>query len=30
VLGPEALPAGPFLELLDLQGVEWEWDDYVG
>ncbi len=29
VLGPEALPADPFLELLDQQGVEWEWDDYV-
>ncbi|MBA3287916.1 MAG: saccharopine dehydrogenase NADP-binding domain-containing protein [Acidimicrobiia bacterium] len=28
VLGPEALPAEPFLDLLDQQGVEWEWDDY--
>jgi len=28
VVGPEALPADPFLELLDDHGVEWEWDDY--
>jgi len=28
VLGPEALPSEPFLELLDDHGVEWEWDDY--
>ncbi|WP_117000353.1 saccharopine dehydrogenase family protein [Desertimonas flava] len=28
VLGPEALPSEPFLELLDEQGVEWEWEDY--
>lgn len=28
VLGPEALTADPFLELLDDHGVEWEWDDY--
>lgn len=28
VLGPEALPSEPFLELLDDQGVEWEWEDY--
>ena len=28
VLGPEALPADPFLELLDGHGVEWEWTDY--
>lgn len=28
VLGPEALDADPFLELLDDQGVEWEWEDY--
>jgi saccharopine dehydrogenase (NAD+, L-lysine-forming) len=29
VVGPEALPADPFLELLDQHGVEWEWEDYV-
>ena len=28
VLGPEAFSADPFLELLDEQGVEWEWDDW--
>jgi saccharopine dehydrogenase (NAD+, L-lysine-forming) len=28
ILGPEALPADPFLELLDQHGVEWEWEDY--
>ena len=28
VLGPEALPSDPFLELLDEQGTEWEWDEY--
>jgi saccharopine dehydrogenase-like NADP-dependent oxidoreductase len=28
VLGPEALDADPFLELLDAQGVEWEWEEY--
>jgi saccharopine dehydrogenase-like NADP-dependent oxidoreductase len=28
VVGPEALPSGPFLDLLDQQGVEWEWEDY--
>lgn len=28
VVGPEALPADPFLELLDSHGVEWEWEDY--
>lgn len=28
VLGPEAFPADPFLELLDEHGVEWEWDDW--
>jgi saccharopine dehydrogenase (NAD+, L-lysine forming) len=28
VLGPEAFCADPFLELLDEQGVEWEWDDW--
>jgi len=28
VLGPEAFPADPFLDLLDEQGVEWEWDDW--
>jgi saccharopine dehydrogenase-like NADP-dependent oxidoreductase len=29
ILGPEALPADPFLELLDQHGVEWEWEDYI-
>ena len=29
IVGPEALPAEPFLDLLDEQGTEWEWDDYV-
>lgn len=29
ILGPEAMPADPFLELLDQHGVEWEWEDYV-
>jgi saccharopine dehydrogenase-like NADP-dependent oxidoreductase len=28
VLGPEALPSEPFLDVLDDHGVEWEWDDY--
>jgi len=28
VVGPEALPSEPFLELLDQQGTEWEWEDY--
>jgi saccharopine dehydrogenase (NAD+, L-lysine-forming) len=28
IVGPEALPSEPFLELLDQQGVEWEWEDY--
>ncbi len=28
ILGPEALPADPFLELLDQHGVEWEWEEY--
>jgi len=28
VLGPEALPSEPFLELLDQHGVEWEWAEY--
>jgi saccharopine dehydrogenase-like NADP-dependent oxidoreductase len=28
VLCPEAFDADPFLELLDDQGVEWEWDDW--
>jgi saccharopine dehydrogenase-like NADP-dependent oxidoreductase len=28
VVGPEALPSEPFLEVLDDHGVEWEWDDY--
>lgn len=29
VLGPEALPPQPFLDLLDEHGSEWEWADYV-
>lgn len=29
VVGPEALPADPFLDLLDQHGVEWEWADYA-
>lgn len=29
VIGPEALPADPFLDLLDQHGVEWEWEDYL-
>ena len=28
VVGPEALPPDPFLELLDQHGVEWEWTEY--
>ena len=28
VVGPEALPADPFLDLLDEHGIEWEWDDW--
>jgi len=28
IVGPEALPCEPFLELLDQHGVEWEWEDY--
>jgi saccharopine dehydrogenase (NAD+, L-lysine-forming) len=28
VVGPEALPPDPFLELLDQHGVEWEWQEY--
>ncbi|MEO6653875.1 MAG: saccharopine dehydrogenase C-terminal domain-containing protein [Ilumatobacteraceae bacterium] len=28
VVGPEALPSEPFLELLDDHGMEWEWADY--
>ena len=28
VVGPEALPSEPFLDVLDDHGVEWEWDDY--
>lgn len=28
VVGPEALPSEPFLELLDEHGTEWEWADY--
>jgi saccharopine dehydrogenase (NAD+, L-lysine-forming) len=29
IVGPEALPAKPFLDLLDDHGTEWEWDDYL-
>ncbi len=28
VVGPEALPSEPFLELLDQHGMEWEWTEY--
>jgi saccharopine dehydrogenase-like NADP-dependent oxidoreductase len=28
VVGPEALPAQPFLDLLDQHGMEWEWAEY--
>jgi len=28
VVGPEALPPLPFLDLLDQYGSEWEWVDY--
>ena len=28
VVGPEALPSEPFLELLDSYGAEWEWLEY--
>ncbi|MCB0968858.1 MAG: hypothetical protein KDB37_18650 [Ilumatobacter sp.] len=28
VVGPEALPPDPFLELLDQHGMEWEWAEY--
>jgi saccharopine dehydrogenase-like NADP-dependent oxidoreductase len=28
VVGPEALPSEPFLELLDQHGMEWAWQDY--
>jgi len=28
VVGPEALPPDPFLELLDQHGVEWDWQEY--
>ena len=29
IVGPEALPAQPFLDLLDDHGTEWDWDDYL-
>jgi saccharopine dehydrogenase (NAD+, L-lysine forming) len=29
IVGPEALPAKPFLDLLDAYGSEWEWEDYL-
>ncbi|HWL45733.1 MAG TPA: saccharopine dehydrogenase C-terminal domain-containing protein [Ilumatobacter sp.] len=28
IVGPEALPSEPFLDLLDQYGAEWEWEDY--
>jgi hypothetical protein len=28
VVGPEALPSEPFLDLLDEHGMEWEWAEY--
>jgi saccharopine dehydrogenase-like NADP-dependent oxidoreductase len=28
IVGPEALPPKPFLDLLDAYGSEWEWADY--
>jgi saccharopine dehydrogenase (NAD+, L-lysine-forming) len=28
IVGPEALPSEPFLDLLDQFGAEWEWEDY--
>jgi saccharopine dehydrogenase (NAD+, L-lysine-forming) len=28
IVGPEALPPKPFLDLLDAYGSEWEWEDY--
>ncbi len=28
VVGPEALPSEPFLDLLDAYGSEWEWLEY--
>ncbi len=28
IVGPEALPPTPFLDLLDDYGSEWEWEDY--
>ena len=28
VVGPEALPPDPFLDLLDEYGTEWEWEEY--
>jgi saccharopine dehydrogenase (NAD+, L-lysine-forming) len=28
VVGPEALPSEPFLDLLDSYGAEWEWLEY--
>jgi saccharopine dehydrogenase (NAD+, L-lysine forming) len=29
VVGPEALPPDPFLDLLDEHGVAWAWADYA-
>ena len=29
VVGPEALPSQPFLDLLDHHGIEWDWADYL-
>jgi len=28
VVGPEALPSEPFLDLLDQHGMEWDWAEY--
>jgi saccharopine dehydrogenase (NAD+, L-lysine-forming) len=28
IVGPEALPPKPFLDLLDEYGSEWEWAEY--
>jgi saccharopine dehydrogenase-like NADP-dependent oxidoreductase len=29
IVGPESMPSRPFLDLLDEQGTEWEWEDYL-
>ena len=28
VVGPEALPSEPFLDLLDQHGMEWDFEEY--